>query len=189
LRLIEFNLTTYSYKGWVNVLEFGNNASFSLGFEPAIGLGIAFPSSSSSSNNGTNPSSSASAPHGFGSAELPLLAEFHFGNGATYNTDKNIGFSIGGGVEFIYAPIIITDGSSPTYTDLNGKIISTTLVSAWMEPCVEAGITFWAGTSTATEISFKYGFGSGTSFQDAQGATINSGGNSYQLSFMFYLHY
>ncbi len=176
-RYVEVNVVTFGYKGWYNIVEFSNNASLSLGAAPALGIGFGI---SAGKND---------APTGLMSLCLPVLLEFHINNGATYNTGKETGFTVGGGIEAIKAPLATVSDEVPTYYDQNQQVQTASITTAWIEPCLDAGFTFWTKNNWAVQVFVKYGFGVNTTFTDTEGETITVGGRSYQLGAIFYVGY
>jgi hypothetical protein len=174
-RTTTINLMSLGYRGWYNVVEFNDNTSFSLGASPIVCFGL---------------SVAKEGAAGLLCFYMPVMAEFHFGNGATYKTDKEIGFTCGGGIEIIKAPLVVPPDQAPKYTDNNGNVVDATVTTAWVQPCIDAGVTFWTKSNMAFEIIAKYGFGASTSFIGEDGTTPVTGRpSSYSLGIIYYLGY
>lgn len=178
MQMTGVNLASFGYKGWYNIVEFSGDASVSLGAWPILSFGLGIGSGRASDNVG------------FMNFQIPVLAEFHYGNGATCNASKELGLTIGGGIEFVKCPLFNTNNKPLEFTSQGGGIMTVDVTTAWLEPCLDIGVTFWTKSNNAIEIIAKYGFGNRTSFVGDDGIAITSGGsNTYALGAILYIGY
>jgi hypothetical protein len=126
---------------------------------------------------------------GLGSIQIPVLAKFYYGNSSTYDTEKDFGISIGGGLE--YNQIGLFGG------DTDDK--EEGLHKGFILPVASLGVHFWRGNSPF-EVNMKYGSTKSETYRlDANGQQLlnqegdpisrTARGSSFKLSFLYLLNY
>ncbi len=170
----ELNIVSFGIEPRYNLKEFDENSSLSISAPISLGIGNSF---SAASDNlivrGIN---------GFGSLQVPLLFKLTVGNSSTYNTQKDIGFSIGAGAELNKIGLINLMDMSNKYN------------KAFVLPCFSAGFTFMRNDGPM-EINFKYAFGSiKVQEMDGQGRSLllaqrTTRAQTFKLSWVYLLNY
>ena len=176
---MQYNIISLGLEPRYNLKEFDDNTALTLASPVSFGIGVTTPVDPDKLEvNGSS---------GFGSIQIPIILKLFLGNGSTYNTEKDFGFNIGGGLELNKIGLINLSGESDKFN------------KAFVMPCVTAGILFMRGDSPL-EVNFKYGFGSMTT-QDinSQGDPLldNNGlpyrrtarGQTLKLSFTYLMNY
>ncbi len=175
----ELNILSMGLEPRYNIKEFDENSSLSVSAPVAFGIGSSF---SAAGDNLV-----VRGVDGFGSVQIPLLLKLNLGNGSTYKTQKDFGFSFGTGLEMSKIGLINLSEASKKYN------------KAFVLPCFSAGITFMRANSPM-EINFKYAFGSVTQQStDPQGALLKDGAGvpyirnakaqTLKLTFVYLMNY
>jgi hypothetical protein len=123
-----------SYEGRYNLFVPNDNLAVSVKGKPTLSF--------CSSNFG-----------GIGGFYFPLGVGLEIGNGATYQTESNIGFTITAGYTFNMIPF------TPGTPDDANEFDNVDLKSTWSCPYVAAGIRYWNKNNKLREINLFYGFG------------------------------
>jgi len=166
------SVVTYSYKPRINIVDFNDNTSLDIHAEPALGISI----SPTNDNNQLY----------VGSFSLPLMVGVNFGNVSTYKTDKNMGFGIAAGYEYLNGGLVkVSDDNDNT---ANAK-------RSTFEPVSELSVRYWSRTNKAREISLIGGWGSKNAadvdYSDSSVPPLGtiSGSFHFRLLWSFYLDY
>lgn len=120
-----------------NLKEWNDNLALAVSMPATIGFAIV----GASGNEVTGAS-------GIGNLQIPLLLKVYLGNGSTYRTEKNIGFSMGAGFEYNKLPLLFQSNSSSDEVFRSG----------WVMPAVSTGLHIWRG-NMPMEFNLKFGFG------------------------------
>ncbi len=175
----EFNIFSMGIEPRFNLKEFDENTSISVSTPISIGIGSSFSAAADELV--------VKGAQGFGSIQIPLLLKLNLGNGSTYTTQKDFGFSAGAGFEMNKIGLISSTSSANFYN------------KAFVLPCISAGFTFMRNASPM-EINIKYSFGKLLSQDtDAHGNpllnnlnlpyTRDTRGKSIKLSFIYLMNY
>lgn len=175
----EFNIFSMGIEPRFNLKDFNENFSLSISAPISIGIG--------SSYSAAADELVVKGTEGFGSIQIPLLLKLNLGNGSTYTTQKDFGFSAGAGFEMNKVGIISSSSSANSYN------------KAFVLPCISTGFTFMRGNSPM-EINIKYSFGKLQSQDtDAHGKALlnnlnlpytrDTRGKSIKLSFVYLMNY
>lgn len=175
----QLNIVSIGMEPRLNLKEFDDNSSISISAPVSFGIGNSF--------SAAGEDLIVRGINGFGSIQVPLLFKLNLGNGSTYTTEKDYGFSAGAGFELNKVGLI-------NLTELSRKYNK-----AFVLPCLSAGFTFMRG-DTPMEINFKYAFGKvRTQEYDPQGGILkdnngipyirNTRGQSLKLSFVYLINY
>ena len=175
-------ISTYSFgiEPRYNVATLNNDAAVALAIPFSIGLGGA---------GATNEYVRGVSIQSFGSIQVPVIAKFYYGNSSTYDTEKDFGFSLGGGLE--YNQIGLFGG--------NEDDKAAGLHKGFILPVVSASLHFWRGNSPF-EVNMKYGTTSvkeyridsfGQPLRNPEGDLISRSakGSSFKLTFLYLLNY
>lgn len=120
-----------------NITEF--NEDLALAVAAPITIGFAVVNASGNEVNGAS---------GIGSLQIPILAKLYYGNGATYETEKSVGISIGAGFEYNKLPLLFQSSASTDDVFKQG----------WIMPTVSTGLHVWRG-NMPMEFNLKFGLG------------------------------
>jgi len=175
----QFNIVSIGMEPRYNLKEFDENSSLSISAPISFGIG--------NSMSAAGKDLIVRGINGFGSVQIPLLLKLNIGNGSTYKTEKNLGFSVGAGLEMNKLGIINLTDNAKEYN------------KAFILPSFSTGFTFMRGGSPM-EVNFKYAFGKlSTQKLDTQDNVIkdNNGipyervtrGHSIKLSFVYLMNY
>ena len=175
----QFNIISLGLEPRYNLKEFDENSSLSISAPVSFGIGSSF--------SAAGDDLIVRGVEGFGSIQIPLLLKYNIGNGSTYTTQKDFGFSAGAGLEFNKIGLINLTAESKKYN------------KGFVLPSFSAGVTFMRGNSPM-EINFKYAFGELRSQEtDTQDDPLkdNSGvlykrstrAQSIKLSFVYLMNY
>ncbi|NOX48173.1 MAG: hypothetical protein GXO89_14465 [Chlorobi bacterium] len=172
-----------------NLVELDDEMSISA--EVPVTLGISFATEVLNSDISVGPSS------GFGNVNIPLVFQFNYGNGATYNSSGDMGFVAGFGLEFNFNPIIaINDYSEGEILDVGNFSIEPEyykyekIKKSFFQPVVQLGLRYWNKNNKLKEVSLKYGFGGSTEWTTGAGNSIESHSPmNLQLTFTSILNY
>ncbi len=178
---INYNYATVILTGRVNIIEFSNNFSMSLGLQPAFSVG------SFKETNADGP---------YCSVRIPGLLEFNFNAGATVSTRKDNGLSIGVGYQYTRLPM---SEKTPLYIleNPNDKDINSVNLD-FFEPVVVVGYKFFGKKYYCKEINFRASYGAKDELINETSLTINDKIDryitdfrtfSFTLSFLHYLNY
>lgn len=88
---------SYQYEGRVNITNLNDNSALSVSLAPSVGL--AFPTDDLD---------------GYGSINIPVFVNIEFGAGSTYDSDADVGFTLGLGLNHTRFPLFgldLPDGS------------------------------------------------------------------------------
>ncbi len=124
---------------------------------------------------------------GFGSLQVPLFLKYYIGNGATYDSEKMYGLSVGAGIEYNKLALVSYETASE-YKD-NGFVL----------PVFSLGFHTWRNNSPF-EVNIKYGHGkvseydidyNGNPLRDANNFPISrkTRASSFKITFVNYLNY
>lgn len=175
----QFNIISLGAEPRYNLKEFDENSSLSISAPISFGIG--------NSMSAANDDLIVRGVNGFGSIQIPLLIKLNFGNGSTYTTQKDFGFSAGAGIEMNKLGLINLTANAKEYN------------KAFLLPSLSAGVTFMRGNSPM-EVNFKYSFGK-VKFQerDAQDGILKDAtgipyirstrGQSLKLTFVYLMNY
>lgn len=159
----------FSYEGRYNLMQSGDNMAVSIKATPTI---------------------SGVAQNGVFGFYFPIGAGLELGNGATYQTTANMGFSFTAGYSLNVAPLI----KESAVTDEASKY-NVTYKSSWGCPYIALGIRYWNKKNKLREISIRYGFGSSgdsvPTIGDRSPQSVSSVSSSYilRVSWMKYINY
>ncbi len=176
----QFNIFSFGIELRYNFKEFDENTSLSISTPISIGISNSIPAA------GDDELVVRGVP-GFGSIQVPLLIKINTGNGSTYTTQKDYGFSAGAGFELNKIGLISSESTANNYN------------KAFVYPCVSGGFTFMRGNSPM-EINLKFAFGSPQDQNtDARGRELkdkydipyvrNTRGHTIKLSFVYLMNY
>jgi hypothetical protein len=119
-----------AYEPRYNLVEFGDNFALSADLGVAFGLSILeFKGSKNISGSG-----------GF-HITTPLMLKLYGGAGSTYSTANSAGFNIGFGLQSIFAPLFVVDG-----TDIEKQNIPR----FYIQPLIGGGASWWMGDRLLT---------------------------------------
>ena len=133
------SLFTLIYRLRYNYYEPTNNMAFSASISPAFAAAY---------YQGVN---NNVGDVGVGIFNMPVLAEFNFGAGATHRSYERIGGVIGLGFDYTYLPFVET-------TLLNNN---QQLHYSYMNLCANFGYRFWGRYENLREVNFKIDFANG----------------------------
>ncbi|MCC6722719.1 MAG: hypothetical protein IT243_11005 [Bacteroidia bacterium] len=170
---MQTNIVTLGLEPRYNFKEINDNNAISVSIPFGFGIG--------SSISAAGDDLTVRGVEGFGSLQFPIIIKYNTGNGSTYNTQKDFGFNIGGGIEFSKVGLINLNGAKSPYNNF------------FVLPCFTTGITMMRGSSPM-EINFKYAFGKLiTQSKDTQGILMpenrNTRGQTLKLTFVYLLNY
>jgi len=83
---------SFQYEGRFNITNINDNTAFSISLAPSVGLAVPVDDF-----------------EGIANFNIPLFANIEFGAGSTYDSDANIGFSLGIGINFTRFPLFGLD--------------------------------------------------------------------------------
>jgi hypothetical protein len=129
-----FSLVSASYLGRLNILEPGDNLAISVKGKPTLCFSI--------------------SKHGLCGFYFPIGLGLEIGNGATYKTLANMGFSFTAGYSLNVHPLF-------KLGDVYDKVKNYSNVEvkgSWGCPFVSAGLRYWTKTNKLREINILYGF-------------------------------
>ncbi len=134
------NVFSFGFEPRYNIYQIDENSALALASPISIGLGqVSAPPSEIQ----------VGAVEGFGTIQIPLLAKMYVGTGATYETEKDYGVSLGFGLEYNKLGLIRLDNvNEPGAAENKGFVL----------PIASLGFHFWRGYSPV-EINVKYGHG------------------------------
>lgn len=175
----QFNIVTLGIEPRWNLKDFDDNSSLSISVPISFGIG--------NSLSAANDDLIVRGVNGFGSIQIPLLLKLNIGNGSTYTTQKDFGFSAGAGIEMNKIGLINITANAKQYN------------KAFFLPSLSAGFNFMRGDSPM-EINFKYAFGKvslqerdaqANILKDATGIPYirNTRGQSFKLTFVYLMNY
>lgn len=132
---------------------------------------------------------------GIGGFYLPLGIGLEMGNGATYQTSANMGFTFTAGYSLNVNPLLKT-GDVYDIADLYGVDLKT----SWGSPFIAAGVRYWNKNNKLREINVLYGFGGSSDEIPANGSQYgfagdDDSGSSFdgpymvRVTWMIYLNY
>jgi|ERR1041385_5456879 hypothetical protein len=158
----------FAYEARYNLTEPSENMAVSVKFTPTL---------------------SGMANEGILGLYFPIGLGLELGNGATYQTSANTGFSVTAGYSINMTPLIKA-GDVNTDADTYGA----TLKSNWSCPYIAVGIRYWNKKNKLREISIRYGFGPSGDTKPTGATTshsINDLSSSYNLrvTWMKYINY
>lgn len=169
------NYVTVMFTGRLNILEFSNNMSMSLGVQPTLSVGRAYNSVGGGGNL---------------SVRIPGVFELNFGAASTVSTRKDVGFSIGGGIQFVKYPlsskaIAVAPNKNNDYLGIYAK---------WTEPVLVTGIKFFGKHYYCREINMRVSYASIGEVENNSKITENQFITGFQnvgvmLSFLQYINY
>lgn len=132
---------SFLYFGFNNhflIKKMGREKSISINFYPSIGLNA--------------------IRNRFMSLTLPLMVCFNTGNVSTFESKKDIGFTVGAGVEYINAGLIkITEDESLWDIDFKTSRGFEGAKRSFIQPCVNLGLRYFTKSDHAQELNIKYG--------------------------------
>lgn len=152
---------SFMYEGRYNITEPSENMAISIKAKPTISI--------------------AFADEGFGGFYIPIGIGLELGNGSTYKTTQNMGFTFTAGYSLNFIPLF--GGESSDIASTYGVETS----SSWGSPFIATGVRFWNKKNKLREINVLYGFGGGNDDIPANAKNIigNSNNNSsFGPSFM-----
>lgn len=153
------SILSYSLNPRFILKEFSNNTSISL--DIPVSLAISF------------------SDNGFGSFTVPVMLGFNHGNISGYSSDKEKGFVLGLGVQYLNSAII---KSEDFYED--------EVKRSWIEPVFNIGYRYWNKKFVAKEINLKVGYKPGETFMDDKNYEKGSTRSfSMRLAFIVYPKY
>lgn len=120
-----------------NLKEWNDNTALAVTMPATIGFAIV----GASGND-------VAGASGIGNVQIPLLLKMYLGNGSTYRTEKNMGFSMGAGLEYNKLPLLFQSNNSADEVFRSG----------WVMPAVSTGLHIWRG-NMPMEFNLKFGFG------------------------------
>lgn len=129
-------LVSIAYEGRYNILQPSDNMAISIKAKPTLSLAI--------SNVGT------------GAFFLPIGAGLEVGNGSTYQSESNMGFTFTAGYAFNVLPLI---KSGDPY-DIAEGFTNVEIKGSWGSPFISTGIRYWNKSNKLREINILYSFNS-----------------------------
>lgn len=162
-----------------NLKEWGDNMALAVSMPATIGFAIV----GASGND-------VAGASGIGNLQIPVLCKLYLGNGSTYRTEKNMGFSFGAGLEYNKLPLLFQSNNSSDEVFRSG----------WVMPAVSSGLHIWRG-NMPMEFNLKFGFGQLRSYsRDKNGEPIKdnttlkdierfSRAYSFKLTFVYPMSY
>jgi len=169
------NYASVIFTSRLNFLQLSNNASISLGVQPTLSIGRAYNSVGGGGNL---------------SFRLPGVIELNLGAAATGSTRKDVGFSIGGGVQYMKYPI--SANSVPVAPSKNSDYLG--MYATWLEPVLVTGVKFFGKSYYCREVNLRFSYASKDEVNNAtdltQGEVINNFHSmGIMVSFLQYLNY
>lgn len=172
-----WSIFSFGFEPRYNLMEMDKNTALAVSAPMSFGFGQTVPANAD-----------VRGAEGIGAFQLPVLLKLYVGNQATYDTEKDFGISIGGGLE--YNRIGLISMGTPDQNAPN---------KGWVHPVATLGFHFWRGLSPM-ELNLKYGAGGFVQYDtDLNGNPItNDGGilttrqgrsSSFKLSFVYLLNY
>ena len=176
---VQFSSYSFGFEPRFNVHKINDDAAIGVSMPISFGIGYAVPA-----NDFVKGIQGA-----LGSIQVPLLAKFYYGNSSTYNTEKDFGISIGGGLE--YNKIGLVGGEEDDKAD--------GLHKGFILPVMSMGVHFWRG-NTPFEVNVKYGTTKTVEYRfDSDGNPLKNEagdlisrtgkGSSFKLTFLYLLNY
>jgi|SRR5690554_286373 len=173
------NYATVFFAGRMNFLEFSNDVALSLAAQPTLSVGRAYNTQGGGGNI---------------SFRMPLVAELNFNSAATVSTRKRVGFSIGGGIQYIKYPISskpvpVAPSNNAQYLGMNAQ---------WWEPVVVTGVKFVGKFFYAKEINLRVAYANKSSLENTNKNNSLEMANeniteftsfAFTLSFLQYINY
>jgi hypothetical protein len=171
-------------------LVYQSNWSFSPTFVYEARYNLTEPSENMAISVKSTPALTGWAGEGLFGFFLPIGIGLELGNGATYQTSANTGYSFTLGYSLNMTPLLLM-GSVPDEADLYNVDINST----WGCPYIAAGIRYWNKKNKLREISIRYGFGPSGDSDSAVGnrssSSVSDVKGSYilRVSWMKYINY
>ncbi|MFO7868229.1 MAG: hypothetical protein R6U95_02900 [Bacteroidales bacterium] len=130
------NYATVFFSGRMNILEFSNDLALSLAGQPTLSVGRAYNEQGGGGNI---------------SFRMPFVAELNFNCAATVATRKRVGFSLGGGIQYMKyplssKPVPVAPSDNAQYLGINAQ---------WWEPVIVTGVKFVGKQFYAREINLR----------------------------------
>lgn len=126
------------YEGRYNLTEPSENMAISIKAKPTISISF----------------STGDEDGGFGGFYVPIGVGLELGNGSTYKTTQNMGFTFTAGYSLNFIPLF--GGENP-----DAVTYGVETSSSWGSPFIAAGVRFWNKKNKLREINVLYGFGGG----------------------------
>jgi len=157
-----FGIVSIAYEGRYNIFESGDNLAVSIKAKPTLSL--------------------AAANVGTGAFFFPIGAGLEVGNGATYRTESNTGFTFTAGYSLNVVPLI---KSGEPYDKAEG-FTNVDIKATWGSPFISAGIRYWNKRNKLREINILYSFNSNDEIPaGAEQAVFETDGNVAENSHEF----
>ena len=146
-----FNTDFVSIGGKIryNLIQFSSRVSLSVSMAPSIGIGFTVVD---------EPDLYQITPYPNGSYNIPLMLEFNYGNGATYNTFDTYGIFMMAGIENT-GLLIKNKISNGDIMDIDGNFYSPDYITHWAEAVFGLGVRYKNHRNVQREIFLKYGIG------------------------------
>src|SRR5689334_4419462 len=161
-----FSLIAGSYQGRYNILEPGENLAISVKAKPTLGFSI--------------------SRDGLCGFYIPVGVGLEVGNGATYQSTANMGFTLTAGYALNINPLFKLGEVYDQMDNYNNVDVK----GSWGSPFVSAGVRYWTKTNKLREINILYGFTSNDDIP-ANAEQIGIRGDEsltrFQTSYMFAL--
>lgn len=141
-RAYVYTLGTIIYRFRYNIFDISENRAIGISITPSIGMSFINVHSTNSQGIGNQHLS------------IPLILEYEFGAGSTYNTIVNYGGLFGIGVDYCLLPF--TWGSP--YASNSGEGVKNPKFS-YLQLGIITGYRFWSARNKLQEINLKAGIG------------------------------
>ncbi|NOX48172.1 MAG: hypothetical protein GXO89_14460 [Chlorobi bacterium] len=173
----------YVYSFRFNIIELEDEKSFSV----EVPLNLAYTSYFTYDNT-------VGPDKGLMSFSAPIILQFNYGNGATYNSSNSVGLVAGFGLEYNLSPMFLESVKDKNVGDMipyNTTYYEYTKVKkSWVQPILQLGIRYWNRKNKLKEISLKYGFGGKKEWiKSADSGNDKNSSMSLQITFMRILNY
>jgi hypothetical protein len=162
-----FHLCSYVFRVRANALQPSDHMALSVSAMPSLQFGFVW-------ENDLNKSGDAALS--LMAVNLPLQAEFAFGAGSTFKTDKNSGGFLAGGYEFHASPLLDFD------KEFKGK-------KSWGQPVFSTGYRFWLKANKLAELNLKIGLGKSQVTLPPVYTESPKGPLSIRLAFLYFINY
>lgn len=180
-----FDSACFAYQNSYSGISFAYEARYNL-FQPSDNLAISLKS---------KPAFTILFQAGLAGAFIPIGVGLETGNGSTYKSESDVGFTFTAGYSFNFNPLF-----KAGYIYDVAKTYKVDLKTNWGSPYIAAGIRYWSKFNKLREINILYGFGGGTNDELPANAKLlkiesnlddGKSFNSYMLSisWMMYINY
>lgn len=173
-RPFTFNFLTLGFCNHFIVKEISSEKSVSINFHPRVGFGV--------------------TANRFLNLQFPMALQYNLGNVSTFNSKKDMGFTVGLGVEYMRLGLIGLGVDAQEFSLSNKNFYGYQKnFGNLVQPFVNLGMRYFTKGSHAQEVNVKFGRGGGkiNDYYKRVPASVDKKTNSYwfELSTIFYIRY